>query len=141
MSVETLLSRLGKIRRMGKDRRWMACCPAHGDKNPSLSIRECDDGTVLIHCWTGCSVESILDSVGLTFDDLFPEKAIDNYIPKQRVPFTAREALAAMVPETFAVALIAHQMMTGKANDEKTQQALITAASRLSAAHSYVEGL
>ena len=29
---------------------WSACCPAHDDRNPSLSIREGSDGKVLIHC-------------------------------------------------------------------------------------------
>lgn len=72
MSANELLSSLTKVRRMGKDR-WLACCPAHQDHKPSLSIRETSDGRVLLHCWTGCSVEAILESVGLTFDALFPE--------------------------------------------------------------------
>jgi putative DNA primase/helicase len=33
---------------------WMACCPAHDDKTPSLSIREGLDGTLLVHCFAGC---------------------------------------------------------------------------------------
>ena len=140
MSADTLLSRLSKVRKMGPDR-WMACCPAHQDKTPSLSIRECADGRVLIHCWTGCSVESILESVGLDFDALFPEKELGNYVPREKMPFSHREAMAALVPEAFTIALIGRQMMSGKANDEQTQQALITAVSRWSSAQAYVEGL
>lgn len=140
MSADDLLSRLSKVRKMGPDR-WMACCPAHGDKSPSLSIRECSDGRVLIHCWTGCSTESIIDAIGLTFDALFPEKAIGNYVPREKMPFSHREAMAALVPETTVVALIGRQMIGGITNDEKTQQALITAVSRISSAQSYVEGL
>ena len=140
MSADTLLSRLTKVRKMGADR-WMACCPSHQDKTPSLSIRECSDGRVLIHCWTGCSVEAILDSVGLDFDALFPEKELGNYVPREKMPFSHREAMAALVPETFTVALIGRQMVSGIPNDEKTQQALILAVSRIAAAHSYAEGL
>jgi putative DNA primase/helicase len=33
---------------------WMACCPAHHDKTPSLSIREGVDSTLLVHCFAGC---------------------------------------------------------------------------------------
>ncbi len=140
MSVNYLLSALTKVRRMGKDR-WLACCPAHGDRKPSLSIRETPDGRVLLHCWTGCSVEAILESVGLTFDALFPEKELGHHVPRERTPFSHREAMAALVPETFIVALIGRQMANGIANDEETQQALIAAVSRISAAHSYCEGI
>lgn len=36
-------------------RGWMACCPAHDDKRPSLHIREGDTGQALVHCYSGCS--------------------------------------------------------------------------------------
>jgi hypothetical protein len=139
MSADQILSHLAKVRKMGPDR-WMACCPSHQDKSPSLSIRETSDGRVLLHCWTGCSANEILESVGLTFDALFPEKLTD-HAPRERIPFSHREAMAALVPEMLMVALIGRQMTKGVANDYKTQQALITAVSRISAAHSYVEGL
>jgi hypothetical protein len=32
------------------------------------------DGMVLVHCFAGCSAESIIGACGLQFDDLFPEK-------------------------------------------------------------------
>ena len=140
MSANDILSVLAKVRRMGNDR-WLACCPAHGDHKPSLSIRETPDGRVLLHCWTGCSVEAILESVGLTFDALFPEKTIGHHVPRERMPFSHREAMAALVPEAFTVALIGRQMANGTPNDESTQRALITAVSRISAAHSYCEGI
>lgn len=139
MSAELILSHLSKVRRMGPDR-WMACCPAHQDKSPSLSIRECSDGRVLIHCWTGCGANDVLDAIGLTFDALFPEKLTD-YAPRERMPLSHREAMAALLPEMLTVALIGRQMTQGIPNDYKTQQALIAAVSRVSAAHSYIEGL
>jgi hypothetical protein len=48
-------------------RSWMARCPAHDDRNPSLSITQADD-RVLVHCFAGCSwqaVISVLQSRGL----------------------------------------------------------------------------
>ncbi len=40
---------------------WKACCPAHDDRNPSLSIREDKrDGTVLVHCHAGCDQLDVL---------------------------------------------------------------------------------
>ena len=50
---------------------WQARCPAHEDHQPSLSIREGDDGRVLLKCFAGCPVEAIVAALGLTLADLF----------------------------------------------------------------------
>ena len=36
------------------------CCPAHDDKHPSLSIRDSDDGKVLVHCHAGCAQDDVV---------------------------------------------------------------------------------
>ena len=54
--------------------RYMACCPVHDDKTPSLSISDGDKG-VLLHCHAGCSTDSVLSSLGLKPSDLFYEKS------------------------------------------------------------------
>ena len=64
-----LLDRLSKVKQTGQDR-WVACCPAHGDKSPSLSVREVED-RLLIHCFAGCAVHDVLGAVGLELRDLF----------------------------------------------------------------------
>ncbi|MDE3055573.1 MAG: AAA family ATPase [Verrucomicrobiota bacterium] len=50
---------------------YSACCPAHDDENPSLSIKEGCDGKILLHCFAGCPVDSICASLGLGVSDLF----------------------------------------------------------------------
>ncbi|MFQ1701692.1 hypothetical protein ACJ5NV_13980, partial [Loktanella agnita] len=37
----------------------VACCPAHGDKTPSLSIADGTSGRVLLKCHAGCSYAAI----------------------------------------------------------------------------------
>lgn len=69
--IETLLARLDKVKAM-KSGQWKACCPAHDDREPSLSIRTADDGKVLLHCWAGCTASDITAAVGLQLRDLFP---------------------------------------------------------------------
>ncbi len=69
--IETLLARLDKVKVM-KAGQWKACCPAHDDREPSLSIRAADDGKVLLHCWAGCTASDITAAVGLQLRDLFP---------------------------------------------------------------------
>jgi len=53
-----LLSKLVGVR--GESPDWMACCPAHADKNPSLSISIGNNSKPLFHCHAGCSQERVL---------------------------------------------------------------------------------
>jgi hypothetical protein len=54
-------------------RGWAACCPAHADREPSLSIGLGEKGQVLLKCFAGCSLERIIEAMGLTLTDLFPD--------------------------------------------------------------------
>ncbi len=55
--VENLVQRLD-ARRSGKG--WIAKCPAHDDRKPSLSIDEGTDGRALIKCHAGCSTDDVM---------------------------------------------------------------------------------
>ena len=98
MSAEQLLSRLQGVRQTGPGR-WLARCPAHEDRSPSLSIREKDDGLILLKCFAECPVEDILAAAGLTFDSLFPEKEFGHHIKRERRPFNAHDVLRALRDE------------------------------------------
>jgi len=50
-----LLTALG-ARRCGDG--WLACCPAHEDRHPSLSIKVADD-RLLLHCFAGCDYRDL----------------------------------------------------------------------------------
>ncbi|MEQ9190481.1 MAG: toprim domain-containing protein [Alphaproteobacteria bacterium] len=52
---------LKKLRRSGSG--WIACCPAHDDTTPSLSIGLATDGKVLVHCHAGCSQQTVIDAL------------------------------------------------------------------------------
>lgn len=49
---------------------WIAHCPAHDDRTPSLQIREGERG-LLLKCWAGCSLQSICDALGIEQRELF----------------------------------------------------------------------
>lgn len=70
-SIDLILSRLDKVKLAGAGK-WKACCPAHSDRDPSLSIAETETGKILLHCWASCDVRDILAAIGLGFADLFP---------------------------------------------------------------------
>lgn len=47
-----------------------ARCPAHDDRNPSLSVRRGDRRPLLVHCHANCAPEAVLAALGLTWTDL-----------------------------------------------------------------------
>jgi len=58
---------------------WIAKCPSHEDRNPSLSITEAD-GKVLVHCHSGCSQRQLVQ--GLRALDLWPERRRE-WLPRE----------------------------------------------------------
>lgn len=82
---------LTALREHGHDPRkagagWCCRCPAHDDRNPSLSIHAGDDGRALVNCHAGCTVDAVCGSIGLRAADLFtPDPSRRNgHAPKTR---------------------------------------------------------
>ncbi|MCE9589086.1 MAG: DUF3987 domain-containing protein [Planctomycetes bacterium] len=65
---------------------WACRCPAHDDRNPSLSIHMGDDGRVLLNCHAGCTLDAVCDELGIKKADLFPRRADGHTcaIPRRR---------------------------------------------------------
>lgn len=64
MDIEQVLGQLELVRKASSGG-WTARCPAHDDRNPSLSVAEGRDGKVLLHCHAGCEYEAIADALGV----------------------------------------------------------------------------
>ena len=45
---------------------YLAHCPAHDDKDPSLLISLAEDGKILVHCRVHCDTDAVLSAKGLT---------------------------------------------------------------------------
>jgi len=116
MSAEQVLSRLKRVRQTSREQ-WIACCPAHDDRSPSLGIRRTDDGRVLLHCFAGCSVEEILGSMGLEVDTLFPGSASKIRVRPERVPFDPITVLFAVAHEAAVVVIVAEDLHRGASTD------------------------
>ncbi len=61
ITAEYIAKNLDKYKRSGNG--WVACCPSHEDNTPSLSISESDNGTILVHCFSGCSQELVIGTL------------------------------------------------------------------------------
>lgn len=131
--VDNLLSRLDKVRSTGSGS-YTARCPGHDDRGPSLSIRELDDGRILLHCHAGCETHDVLAAVGLTFSDLYPPRELDHRTAPERRPFPAADCLRAVGFEALVVAAAAVALLAGQPFTEADRGRLIVAASRIQAA-------
>lgn len=129
MSIEILLEQLQQVRRTNKDQ-WLACCPAHDDKTPSLSIRNLEDGRVLIHCFSGCDVKNIVSALDLEMDSLFPKKY--SHINKsEKHPFSASLALRALAFESLIVLIAGKAIQTGYSLPDEDYGRLVLAVARI----------
>lgn len=76
--LQEFLSRLQKVKKTPNG--WQAICPAHEDKNSSLSIVLSNDGVILAHCHAGCSFDAVAQAVGMEKRHFFPFKAVSGGI-------------------------------------------------------------
>lgn len=114
--LEKVLNRLDKVKSTGRSK-WMACCPAHDDKDPSLSITEAGDGTVLLKCWAGCTAAEIVEAIGLGLRDLFPDTGRFQGRPARKGP-----SRAAIEFESKILGAAAAQLRRGQPLSERDQQ-------------------
>ena len=75
----------------------LACCPAHGDRKPSLSLADAPDGRLLLNCKTGCAFIDILDALrsrGMLSRDYRPEPLSPAEMARRKAEDEAAAAMA-----------------------------------------------
>lgn len=128
--AEALIPRLEKVKSRGPGS-WMARCPAHDDRSPSLSIREADDGKILLRCMAGCRLEAIVKAVGLEVSDLFPPRREDDYGKRRNdhfPPFPWRDAIKQLYHHLLVVQMGVARIALGESLSEADRNALARAA-------------
>lgn len=116
MSADLITSRLEGVKRTGRDR-WLALCPAHPDRRPSLAIRALEDGRTLIHCHSRqCEVESIVGAIGLEMTDLFPPRDTrpGAGAAAEPRPFSVRDLISALHSELHVAWVLLADLAAGR---------------------------
>ena len=131
-ALNTVLSRLDKVQRIGNDR-YKAICPAHDDRSPSLAIKD-DGGRLLLHCFGGCETSDVLGAIGLDFADIMPDKAMGNF-KKDKKPFYAMDILSIIKFEATLTYIYASDMAKGLILTSNDKSRLLLASSRIN--HGY----
>lgn len=130
--VERFLSLVDGVKRTGIGA-WLARCPAHADKRPSLSIRDTDNGAVLIHCFAGCTAHEVVAAVGLELSDLFPPRSAEpaHFGRPERRPFPTPDAFRAVVFEVTIVGVAGAAIVAGEPFSKYDKDRLLVAVGRI----------
>ena len=76
-------ARLLNGRKIGRGK-WIARCPAHPDKHPSLSIAEGKRTAVVFKCMShGCSQDEVISAMGLTWREVLGDCRTDPEVVRQ----------------------------------------------------------
>ena len=137
--IDKVLPLLERVRQT-RPGRWMACCPAHEDRSPSLGIAELDDDRVLINCRAGCSVVEVLAALGLDMSDLYPSRPGEpggGHKPVRR-PFNATDLIDLAAFESGVAVVIVSDMLNHR--PEPDFDRLLVAAGRLADVKEAVHG-
>lgn len=129
MNAEKILAHCKKVKPTGNGS-WIACCPAHDDKNPSMTVREIED-RLLVHCFAGCSAAEIVGACGLQLEDLFPEKTDKDFAPAQKRRFPAADVLLMVEQEINIVSIVAGDVAAGRFTPERDLERMRVACRRL----------
>ena len=131
--ADVLLPRLEAVKETGPGR-WCARCPAHDDKHPSLTVKETDDGTLLVRCWAGCPVSDIVAAAGMELADLFPDRPEDRAPLRRGERWVPRDVLRALAGEVTIAVLAAEDLTRGRPLSERDHARLTQAYARIRAA-------
>ena len=85
--LDAFLARLEDVRET--DRGWIARCPAHKDRSPSLSVGQAKDDrwAFVVYCFAGCEPLAVLQAVGMEWKDITGE----GDAPARRKPISQRQ--------------------------------------------------
>ena len=123
--INQIIERLEKVKLTGQGK-WLACCPAHPDKSPSLAIKQTDDGKLLLHCFSGCQVSDIVAAVGLELSDLMPENP--SYKKGTKPPrFNKHEMFDPLIHHSYILSLAIRQLSNGEPLNQQDQLIVIKA--------------
>lgn len=141
MNATEFVSRL-EARQTGPGR-WIARCPSHKDRSPSLGVREAEDGKILINCRAGCAPSEVVGALGLGLQDLFPDSpryTKGDFSPPEARPIPAIDILRCCADDLLVGFLVCRDVASGSKPPPGDVERLLQSAVRLQQAHELATG-
>jgi hypothetical protein len=110
-----LLAHFPDAKRYGKE--WKAHCPAHDDRNPSLSIDEkIENGEckVVFICRSGCSQEAVIRAIGKRAKEMGRQLALSAPFPALATPQTESKPAPWNIPDKSIIAAYDYTSASGE---------------------------
>ena len=127
--IPEILGRFKKVYRSGEGE-YQCLCPSHDDRNASLGLKFKEDKMIL-NCFAGCDMKSILDSVGLTWSDVMPNSIDNEYKPRVRMKFNPYAVLKATRDDVLFVALCSSNLSKSISLEDSDKKKLFEVTGRL----------
>ena len=132
MRIEEILTRFDGVKETGKGQH--SCqCPAHDDGSASLGIKEGDGGRILLNCFAGCDVKSILDSAGLDWKDILPDNKLYQVEKHSFNPFAVLKMIR---DEVLIIGLASADIRNNKPLNDEDHDRLLKAVGNVRDAYS-----
>ena len=130
MTYEEVLSHF-QVKKYGNGKA-QALCPAHPDKEASLTTTQGNDGKTLLKCHAGCSSESVVLAAGLKMADLFSENRLSEERRRMYIESREKRKIEAVynyvsINGEYAytkIRLEGKKMLFGMLNDERFEYGL-----------------
>ena len=143
-----ILARFSKVYQSGTDQ-YQCLCPVHNDKNASLGIKFSED-KIIMNCFAGCSVESILEAIDLTWADIMPDNVDEEWKPnakgtdminirKKRMRFNPYAILKSMQDDYLYIMLSAIEVRKGNELAEEDKDRLYKIAMKHKEIYEYLK--
>lgn len=139
-NLHEVIGRLSKVRRIGEGR-YVACCPVHSDKSPSLSVTQKTDGIILAHCF-GCGAGGvdICNALGIDPASLFPPTDNPKYEKRNRNGFSAWQLLNVLRTDLIRLLVVANDLKKLNALSSDDRDFIAEIILRLNDGLTYLEG-
>lgn len=128
MIADEILSCLDKVKQTGEGR-WVALCPCHEEKTPSMCITEKDDA-VYVHCFgCGANGKDVCEKLGIEPFKLFADGFKAGDYKKPKIPAT--DILRCISFESLFISMCADQLSVGTPLKDDDRERLKLAAKRV----------
>ncbi len=111
--ITNILSRLDGVKET-KPEQWVAICPSHADRKPSLAIKRGEDGRVLLKCWAGCQASDVVEAVGIELKDLFEQPIKCRKSGRERLYPNYKKILQMLRHEVMLIWIVIEDIAAGK---------------------------
>lgn len=119
--IDRVLARLDGVRAT-RDGEWRAFSPFQERRRArTLSVKECGDGSVLLHDFAGHDTREVLEALGLELADLFPPQPGARSAARHRrwTPrLSARDALDALSREGWVLLIFGRRAVRFEATHD-----------------------